>query len=299
MSSRFGLVLGIVIVALLIIIQSVFIVPETHRGLLLRFGELIKSDIEAGLHFKVPFIDDARLFDERVLLMDLPTKSYLTKEQKPLDVDSYATWRIVDLKRFYRAIGGRSAQIAAIGLLDPLVDNALRNEFGTRDMHDVVSGERDDLTSKMTSELDEIAQEQFGIQIMDVRVRAIDLPTRVSDSVYERMESERLKIAQEHRSQGEELAEGIRADADRQKIIVEAEAYREAERVRGEGDAIAAQIYADAYSRDADFYAFYRSLSAYEQTFSHKGDMLVLQPDSEFLRYFKQSLDKDGAAAIQ
>ncbi len=287
MSGRFGLTVAVILAGLLIALQSVFIVPETHRAVLLRFGELVESDIPAGLHFKIPFVHEAKLFDVRVLAMSLPTKSYLTIEQKPLDVDSYATWRITNVGNYYRSTAGD--EINAVRLLESRIDNGLRDQFGRRTMHEVVAGEREELMEELKEELDLLTRKEFGIEINDIRVRAIDLPTKVSDSVYERMESERLKIAQEHRSKGEELAEGIRADADRQRIVVEAEAEKEAEQIRGEGDAIASQIYADAFNQNREFYSFYRSLTAYQETFSNKGDLLILEPDSEFLKYLKQS----------
>jgi len=288
MSGKLSMLVGAILLAILIATQSLFIVPETHRAVLLRFGEMVKSDIASGLHFKLPFIDETQLFDVRVLVMNLPTKSYLTIEKKPLDVDSYATWRIINVGEYYRTTSGEETR--AINLLESRIDNGLRDQFGRRTMHEVVAGEREELMEELTKSLDRIAREEFGIEINDIRVRAIDLPTQVSNSVYERMESERLKIAQEHRSKGEELAEGIRADADRQKRVVEAEAYKEAEQIRGEGDAIAARIYADAYNQDREFYAFSRSLNAYESTFSNKGDIMVIEPDNEFFKYMNESI---------
>ncbi len=286
MSPRSTSILVVVLLALLILMQSVYVVPETHRAVLLRFGEMIKSDIGSGLHFKLPFVDQERLFDVRVLAMALPTKSYLTIEKKPLDVDSYATWKILNVGDFYRTTAGNEAN--AVSLLQARLDKGLRDQFGKRTMHEVVAGEREELMDELTANLDRIAQDEFGIAIIDIRVRAIDLPTNVSASVYERMESERLKIAQEHRSKGEELAEGIRADADRQKVVFEADAYKQAEQIRGEADAVAARIYADAFNQNAEFYAFYRSLNAYEQTFADKSDIMVMEPDSQFLRFLKQ-----------
>ena len=293
MSGRIGLIIGGVLLIILLASQTLFIVPETHRAVLLRFGQMVESDITAGLHFKLPFVDETQLFDVRVLVMNLPTKSYLTIEKKPLDVDSYATWRITNVGDYYRTTNGDEAR--AINLLESRIDNGLRDQFGRRTMHEVVAGEREELMEELTKSLDRIAREEFGIEINDIRVRAIDLPTQVSNSVYERMESERLKIAQEHRSKGEELAEGIRADADRQRIVVEAEAYKEAEQIRGEGDAIASQTYADAFSQDREFYSFYRSLKAYESTFSDKGDILVLEPSSDFFKYLNESIKPSPA----
>ncbi|ABC32049.1 HflC protein [Hahella chejuensis KCTC 2396] len=286
MTTRFAISLGAILLAIIVVMQGVYIVPETHRAVLLRFGGMVESDIEAGLHFKIPFVDVARKFDIRVLVMDLPTKSYLTGEQKPLDVDSYATWRIVNVGQFYRSTAGDENN--AVRLLESRIDNGLRDQFGRRTMHEVVAGEREELMEELTKSLDQIARAEFGIEINDIRVRAIELPTRVSDSVYERMESERLKIAQQHRSQGEEQAEAVRAAADAERTVIDANAYKEAEQLRGEGDSVASKIYADAFSKNPEFYSFYRSMGAYEQTFSSKGDLLILQPDSEFLRYLKQ-----------
>ncbi len=191
MGGRLGLTIGAILAVILLAMQTLYIVPETHRAVLLRFGEMVKTDIEAGLHFKLPFIDEVKLFDVRVLVMDFPTKSYLTVEQKPLDVDSYATWRIVNVGDYYRSTSGD--EIRARGLLESRIDNGLRDQFGRRTMHEVVAGEREELMEELTANLDRIAREEFGIEINDIRVRAIDLPTKVSDSVYERMESERLK----------------------------------------------------------------------------------------------------------
>lgn len=287
MSPRANVMLLVISVVLLIVMQSVYVVPETHRAVLLRFGQMVESDIQPGLHFKIPLVHQERLFDVRVLSMALPTKSYLTVEKKPLDVDSYAAWKIVNVGEFYRTTSGNEAN--AITLLEARMDKGLRDQFGKRTMHEVVAGEREELMDELTRSLDDIARKEFGIGVIDIRVRAIDLPTNVSASVYERMESERLKIAQEHRSKGEELAEGIRADADRQKVVFEAEAFKQAEQIRGEGDAIAAQIYADAYSKNPDFYSFSRSLKAYEETFAGKDDLMVIEPDSQFLRFLKQA----------
>lgn len=286
MSQKASSTLIGLLVLIVLISQSIYVVPETHRAVLLRFGEIVKSDVNAGLHFKFPFVDQERLFDVRVLAMALPTKSYLTVEKKPLDVDSYATWRIVDVGDFYRTTSGN--EINAMGLLEARIDKGLRDQFGKRTMHEVVAGEREEIMDELTRNLDRIAREEFGIEIIDIRVRAVELPTNVSNSVYERMQSERLKIAQEHRSKGEELAEGIRADADRQRIVFEAEATKQGQQIRGEGDAVAAQIYADAFNRNPEFYAFYRSMRAYEETFASKNDVMVIEPDSQFLRFLKQ-----------
>ncbi|BES70677.1 protease modulator HflC [Marinobacter nanhaiticus D15-8W] len=284
MSPKAVLGLAGALIVVLIVSSSVYIIPETHRGVLLRFGELIQTDIEAGLHFKVPVIDQVREFDVRVLTNDLPARQYLTIEKKPLDVDSYIAWRIQDVDQFYRATGGD--ELRAISLLQSRVDTGLRNEFGVRTMHEVVSGQRDELMEQLVARIDETVVNELGVKVLDIRVKAIELPQSVSENVYRRMRTEREKLAQEFRSRGRELAEGIRADADRQRTVVLAEAFATAEETRGEGDGQAARIYADAYSADEEFYRFYRSLTAYGQTFSNKGDILVIDSDSDFMRYF-------------
>ncbi|MDX1598670.1 MAG: protease modulator HflC [Marinobacter sp.] len=273
------------LIVVLLVLSSVYIIPETHRGVKLRFGELIETDMQAGLHFKVPVIDQIREFDIRVLTMDLPSRQYLTIEKKPLDVDSYIAWKIRDVDQFYRATGGD--EYRAQSLLLSRVDNGLRDEFGVRTMVEVVSGQRDELMHTLRDRVNETALKEFGIEVLDIRVKAIEFPGEVSQNVYRRMATERQKLAQEFRSRGRELAEGIRADADRQRTVVLAEAFAEAEETRGEGDGIAARIYADAYGANEEFYSFYRSLQAYQNTFSSKDDIMVIDADSDFLRFLK------------
>jgi membrane protease subunit HflC len=254
----------------------------------LRFGELIETDIQAGIHFKVPVIDRVREFDVRLLTTDLPSRQYLTVEKKPLDVDSYIAWQIQDVDQFYRATGGD--EFRAASLLLSRVDNGLRDEFGVRTMVEVVSGQRDELMTNLTKRVNETAQSEFGIKVVDIRVKAIEFPGEVSTNVYRRMAAERQALAQEFRSRGNELGEGIRADADRQRTVILAEAFSKAEEVRGEGDAEAAQIYADAYESNSEFYSFYRSLEAYQSTFADKGDIMVLDAESAFLKYLKDPM---------
>ncbi|WP_297791715.1 protease modulator HflC [uncultured Marinobacter sp.] len=273
------------LIVVLLVLSSVYIIPETHRGVKLRFGELIETDMQAGLHFKVPVIDQIREFDIRVLTMDLPSRQYLTIEKKPLDVDSYIAWKIRDVDQFYRATGGD--EYRAQSLLLSRVDNGLRDEFGVRTMVEVVSGQRDELMHTLRDRVNETALKEFGIEVLDIRVKAIEFPGEVSQNVYRRMATERQKLAQEFRSRGRELAEGIRADADRQRTVVLAEAFAEAEETRGEGDGVAARIYADAYGANEEFYSFYRSLQAYETTFSSKDDIMVIDANSDFLRFLK------------
>lgn len=278
------------LIILLLVSSSVYIIPETHRGVLLRFGELIETNIPAGIHFKVPVIDEVREFDVRVLTMDLPARQYLTIEKKPLDVDSYIAWKIADVDTFYRATGGD--EFRAQNLLLSRVDNGLRNEFGVRTMHEVVSGERDELMAKLKDLVNETALKEFGIQVLDIRIKAIELPEQVRANVYRRMATEREKLAQEYRSRGREAAEGIRADADRQRTVILAEAFSKSEQLRGQGDGEAAQIYADAYSRDSEFFSFYRSLAAYQNAFSNKDDIMVIDSEGDFMKYMR---DPQGA----
>ena len=275
------------LVVILLVLSSVFIIPETHRGVVLRFGELIETDVPAGLHFKIPVVDQVRQFDVRVLTTDLPAKQYLTIEKKPLDVDSYVAWRIRDVDEYYRATGGD--ELRAQSLLLSRIDNGLRDEFGVRTMHEVVSGQRDELMETLRERVNERVMEAFGIEVLDIRVKAIELPQSVSENVYRRMATEREKLAQEFRSRGRELAEGIRADADRQRTVILAEAFATAEETRGEGDGEAARIYADAYGSDPEFYQLYRSLEAYQTTFSGKDDIMVIDSDNAFLRYLKDA----------
>ncbi|WP_417501655.1 protease modulator HflC [Marinobacter sp.] len=275
------------LIVVLLVLSSVFIIPETHRGVMLRFGELVETDIKAGIHFKVPVIDQVREFDIRVLTMDLPSRQYLTVEKKPLDVTSYIAWKIRDVDQFYRATGGD--EFRAQSLLQSRVDNGLRNEFGVRTMHEVVSGQRDELMHNLRDQVNETSVKEFGIDVKDIRVKAIEFPGQVSENVYRRMATEREKLAQEFRSRGRELAEGIRADADRQKTVTLAEAFASAEETRGEGDGEAARIYADAYGSNPEFYSFYRSLQAYRNTFSGKDDLMVIDAKSDFMRFLKDA----------
>ncbi|PCM45157.1 protease modulator HflC [Marinobacter sp. ANT_B65] len=275
------------LIVILLVMSSVFIIPETHRGVMLRFGELVETDIRAGIHFKVPVIDQVREFDIRVLTMDLPSRQYLTIEKKPLDVTSYIAWKIRDVDQFYRATGGD--EFRAQSLLLSRVDNGLRDEFGVRTMHEVVSGQRDELMHNLRDRVNETSVKEFGIDVKDIRVKAIEFPGQVSDNVYRRMATEREKLAQEFRSRGRELAEGIRADADRQKTVTLAEAFSTSETTRGEGDGEAARIYADAYGSSPEFYSFYRSLQAYRNTFSGKDDIMVIDSKSEFMKFMKDS----------
>jgi len=277
----------IVAVAGLLGVNSVFIVSELERAVLLEFGRVVRADIEPGLHLKKPFINEVRKFDGRVLPLDANPERFLTLEKKAVIVDSFAKFKVNDAQRFYTATSGDERRAEA--LLRQRINNGLRNEISKRSLHEVVSGERDELMNVLTERLDSVAREELGVEVVDVRVKRIDLPPEVSQSVYARMNTERDIEAREHRAQGQELAAGIRADASKQREVILAEAYADAESIRGDGDAGSAALYADAFSRDLEFYKFYRSMAAYQRTFANKGDVLIVDPNSEFFKYLKKS----------
>lgn len=272
--------------------NSVYIVMQTERAVLLRFGEVVNPDVQPGLHFKLPWVNQVRTFDGRILTFDSPPERFLTVEKKPLDVDFFVKWRITDTEAYYTATSGEETR--AHGLLAQRIRTGLRNQFGERTVHEVVSGERDLLMNQLIDSATATAQKEFGVEVVDIRIKRIDLPERVSQSVFERMRSEREREAREYRATGREQAEVIRAAADRQKTVIEAQAYRDAQRLRGEGDALAAAIYAEAYSRDDEFYAFTRSLEAYRESFGDRGDIMVLDPKGDFFQYFEQAGGQAG-----
>ena len=278
-----------VIVLLVLLIganSTLYVVSEFERGVKLQFGKLVEADIEPGLHVKIPFVDNVRIFDARILTVDAQPASFFTVEKKRLIVDYYAKWRIANVETYYKATGG--VESVAHNRLANRVNNGLRNQFGTRTLHEVVSGERDLLMKNITDELNASVLTSLGIEVVDVRVKRIDLPQEVSSQVFRRMTAERDKEARELRSTGKEKAEKIRASADRERTIELANAYRDAEELRGEGDAKAAAVYADAYQQDPEFYAFMRSLNAYKTSFANKGDIMLVEPDSDFFKYLNQ-----------
>ena len=285
MNLRNFVLVVIGVVAVLLLLQSVYIVQETERAILLRFGAVSRADVSPGLHFKLPIAEDVKKFDARVLTLDSSPETYYTLEKKPLIVDSFAKWRIIDVQNYYTASSGDESR--ANRVLQERVNEGLRNAMSRRDMHEVISGERDQLMQELTADLNRVMKEAVGVEVIDVRVKRIDLPTEVSTSVYDRMNSEREIEARQYRAQGQELALGIRADAERQTVVIEAEAYREAELIRGDGDALSTSIYANAFNKDPEFYEFTRSINAYANVFGDKGDMLVLDPNSEFFKYLK------------
>ena len=278
---------ALMLLALLILSGSVYVVKETERVVVLRFGRLLDTETDPGVHIKVPMIDAVRKFDARILSLDSNPENFYTLEQKRLIVDSFVKWRIDNVETYYRATGG--VEQVAQDRLAARANDGLRNQFGKRRLHEVVSGQREELMAELTANLNAAVKESLGIQVVDVRVKRIDLPAEVSKPVHDRMAAERQKLAREYRSKGKEEAEKIRADADRQVTILEAEAYRDAERQRGEGDADASAIYAAAYNKDPEFYSFTRSLRAYEQAFPGNQDALVIDPSSDFFKYLNQS----------
>lgn len=274
-------------VAVMVASNSLYVIKETERAVLLKFGEVVEADIPPGLHLKIPFVNNVRKFEGRILTVDSQPERFFTKEQKALIVDSYAKFSVLDTEKFYTATNGEEAR--AMGLLAQRINNGLRNQVANRTVSEVVSGERDQLMEELMTNLTLVAESELGVRLVDIRVKKIDLPPDVSESVYQRMNAEREKEAREHRSQGRELAEGIQASADREVTVIRAEAYRAAEQIRGEGDAEATRVYADAFNQDPEFYSFTRSLQAYKDAFQNSGDIMLLQPDSEFFRYLKDS----------
>jgi len=276
---------GIVIVALLIVGSfSMFTVDEREKAILFRLGEIVKTDFKPGLYFKLPFLNNVRKFDGRVQTLDAEPERYLTSEKKNVIVDAFVKWRIGDVERYFTSTGGDPN--TANSRLSQVIKDGLRGEFGKRTIQEVVSGERKEVMNILTAQASEQAK-LFGIDLLDVRIKRIDLAKEISDSVYRRMEAERLRVAKDLRARGAEASEVIKAEADRKRTVLLADAYSKAEIIRGEGDAASAKIYADAYNQDKEFYSLYRSLGAYRKSFDSKDDILVLQPDTEFFKYFK------------
>jgi membrane protease subunit HflC len=275
------------LVLLVVLSLSLFVVDQRQNVIVLRFGEIVNVIKTPGLAFKIPLIDNVRYFDVRVLTIDTPEpERFLTSEKKNVLVDLFIKWRIAEVEKYYISVSGDESR-AQTRLLQTINDG-LRAEFGNRTVHDVVSGERDKIMELMRQKANEDAQ-SIGVEVLDVRLKRVDLPNEVSESVYGRMKAERTRVANELRSTGAAESEKVRADADKQREVIIAQAYRDAQRMKGEGDAKASSIYARAYEQNPEFYAFYRSLEAYRQTFKNKGDVMVLDPNSEFFKYFKNS----------
>lgn len=282
-------IISIVIAAIILLaVNSVFIVSEGQTAILLQFGRITEAGFKPGLHFKLPLVQQALRFDRRLQTLDAAAERYLTSEKKDVNVDFVVKWRISDSAKFYTAVAGD--QDRAQQRLAPIVKDGMRTAINSRTLKEVVSSARSDLTDSLVQTANKAAM-NLGIDIVDVRIKRVDLPeeSSVLRSVYERMRSERKQVAGALRAEGNEAAERIRSDADRQVQVIKAEAYREAQTGRGEGDAEAARIYASSYGKDAEFYAFYRSLEAYREAFTPANGVLVLDPKSEFLHYLQDS----------
>ncbi|MGM0983615.1 MAG: protease modulator HflC [Pseudomonadota bacterium] len=265
--------------------NSLYVVDETERAVKLRFGEIVQENIQPGLHFKVPITQTVRTFDTRLLTLDTDPSRYLTLEQKAVIVDSYVMWQVVNPTQYYEATAGD--ELMATRLIQPRVDESLRNEFGRLNLQEIIAERRDDLMTGPTEDLDQLMREELGVAVRDIRVKRIDLPEDVSSAVYERMRSERERQAREWRAQGQEEAERIRANADRRRQVLLAQASARSETLRGEGDAEAAGIFSEAYGQDQEFFSFWRSLNAYRDSFEGDDNMLVLDPSSDFFQYLK------------
>lgn len=280
-NKLFALLMLVLVIGFL----SVFTVKQTEKAIKFRLGEIVRSDYEPGLHFMMPIINNVKTFDARILTLDSRPERFLTSEKKNVIVDSFVKWRIGDVTLYYTTVAGDALQ--ANLRLDQIMKDAMRSEFGRRTIKELVSEDRAKMRDLLIASTEPVAK-ALGVDLVDIRIKRIDLPSEVSSSVYRRMEAERGRVAREFRSQGAEAAERIRADADKQREILLAEAFRKAETTRGEGDAIAADVYAKAFGKDIDFFAFHRSLNAYKKTFRGHNDMLVLEPDSDFFKYFNQ-----------
>jgi membrane protease subunit HflC len=285
MKPNFGAVIAGAIALLLILSASMFVVDQRQNAIVFRLGEVVSIKKDPGLYFKVPMLDNVRYFDVRILTIDTAEpERFLTSEKKNVLVDLFVKWRITDVRSYFTSVGGD--ELRAQTRLLQTINDGLRAEFGNRTVHDVVSGERDKIMDLMRKKANEDAS-KIGVEVLDVRLKRVDLPQEVSESVYRRMEAERKRVANELRSTGSAESEKIRADADKQKEVILAEAYRDAQRIKGEGDAKASAIYAKAYEINPEFYAFYRSLEAYRASFKNKSDVMVLEPNSDFFKYMK------------
>jgi modulator of FtsH protease HflC len=277
-------VVGLALIGLLIVNATLYTVDERERAVVVRFGQVIRYDDKPGLHLKTPFLDAVRLYSAQILTLDAEPQLYPTIEKKYVVVDSFVKWRIIDVLKFHVAVGGDEAK--ARERLAQVINSGLRGEFGKRTVKDVIAGDRAKIMALLSVNADQDAKE-YGIEVVDVRIQRVEFPTEVRDAVYRNMAAERARIAKELRAKGAEAAEKIRADAERQRDILLAEAYRDAERTRGEGDARATSVTGRAFSVNPEFYSLYRSLNAYKESFKSKDDILVVDPSADFFKYFK------------
>ena len=287
MKNNLGIILGGAIAVLIVLSLSMFVVDQRQTAIVLQLGEMKSVKTEPGLYFKVPLVQNVRYFDARILTMDsVEPERFITAEKKNVMVDSFVKWRIADVKQYFISVPG-GEQVAQTRLMQT-VNSIMREEFGKRSVSDVVSGERDKIMEVLREKADADAR-KIGVQIMDVRLKRVDYPQEISESVYRRMDAERKRVANELRATGNAESEKIRADADRQREVILANAYRDAQKIKGDGDAKAAAMYAAAFGRNAEFYAFYRSMEAYKQSFKSKSDIMVIDPSSSFFKYLKSS----------
>ena len=286
MKNLTGVVVALVVLVLVLTL-SLYTVDQREAAMVFRLGEIVRINKAPGLYLKAPLVENVRYFDTRVLTLDaVDPERFITSEKKNVLVDYFVKWRVFDVEKFYVSFSGDERR--AINRLAQTVNDGMRAEFGKRTVHDVVSGQRDDVMESLRKSADADAR-RFGVQVLDVRIKRVDLPSEVSESVYRRMDAERKRVANELRSTGAAEAEKIRADADRQREVIVAEAYRDAQRIKGEGDGKASAIYGAAYGQNPEFYAFYRSMESYRNSFRNKNDLMVVQPNSEFFRYMKSS----------
>ncbi len=275
------------VAALVLLSMSVFVVDQRQNAIVFQLGEVVSVKTDPGLYFKVPLMQNVRYFDSRILTLDtVDPERFITAEKKNVLVDSFVKWRIVDVKQYYVSVGGD--EVRARTRLLQTVNSSMREEFGKRTINEVVSGERDKIMAVLRTKADADAR-KIGVEVLDVRLKHVDFPLEISESVYRRMDAERKRVANELRASGAAEGEKIKADADRQREVILAEAYRAAQKTKGEGDAKASALYAAAFGRNAEFYSFYRSLEAYKQSFKNKSDVMVLDPSAAFFKYLKSS----------
>jgi membrane protease subunit HflC len=287
MKNSTGNILAGAVALLVLFSLSLFVVDQRQTAIVFQLGEVVGEKTAPGLYFKIPLVQNVRFFESRILTMDsVEPERFITAEKKNVMVDSFVKWRIADVKQYYISVGGDEDR--ARTRLMQTVNASMREEFGKRTIHEVVSGEREKIMQILREKADSDAR-KIGVQVLDVRLKRVDFPTEISDSVYRRMDAERKRVANELRATGNAESEKIRADADRQREVTLADAYRDAQKIKGEGDAKAASIYAGAFGRNSEFYSFYRSLDAYKQSFKNKSDVMVLDPSSAFFKYLKSS----------
>lgn len=287
MNKNMGNVLIGAVAVLVFLSSSIFVVDQRQNAIVFQLGEMVSTKTDPGLYFKVPLLQNVRFFDSRILTLDAgEPERFITAEKKNVLVDSFIKWRIIDVKQYYISVGGDEAR--ANTRLMQTVNSSMREEFGKRTINEVVSGERDRIMDVLRTKADTDAR-KIGIEVLDVRLKRVDFPLEISESVYRRMDAERKRVANELRATGNAESEKIRADADKQREVILAEAYRDAQKTKGEGDARAAALYAAAFGRNAEFYSFYRSLEAYKQSFRNKSDVMVVDPSSAFFKYLKSS----------